>query len=137
MSSHGVRISVYVFVGLALIALVVAVAGPDAIIETTAERVSFAPVAADSIVDVGKDVKIAHTVSAAIDDASWDLMMQAIRAKDTQGLVELSLQGKVFMVNPGETVKVLDMGLTSLKIRVMEGAAKGRAGWIVREAVKP
>lgn len=73
----------------------------------------------------------------AVDDEAWDLMFEAMNAKDQAGLNQLLFSGRVRNVASGTKAKVLRTGFTSYKVRLMEGASAGVSGWVVREFVQP
>ena len=62
-------------------------------------------------------------------------MNEALRAKDKVGLLQLMGRGKVFMVTKGSSALVLDIGFTSMKVRINDGDMSGKAGWLPREYV--
>ena len=73
----------------------------------------------------------------AVDDASWDLMFEAITARDNVGLSQLVQARRVYVVPTGTKARVLEFGFTSYKVRLMDGPSAGAAGWVVREFVQP
>lgn len=89
---------------------------------------------------VGEEAHLVSTASdvfVAVDDAAWDAMFKAIAAKDTEGMMQLVLAGKVFVVPVGTRVRVIEGGFTSVKVRILEGAHQAKAGWVPIEMVGP
>jgi len=57
-------------------------------------------------------------------------------AGDMEGITELVLSGRCFLVKQGERVLVIESSWTLRKVRMRSGPYKGRAGWVYMEAVK-
>lgn len=75
-------------------------------------------------------------VFVATTDAAWDALFKALGKRDEIGVAELVLSGRVFLVDDGTKVLVLDRGFSSIEIRVVEGSSFGKKGWVPRELVK-
>lgn len=71
----------------------------------------------------------------AVDDAAWDAMTDAQVVGDTIGLTTLLLNGRVFILEAGTPVLVIDIGFTSLRVRALDGPSAGLAGWVQIELV--
>ncbi len=93
--------------------------------------------APSSIGDVGKlaDGNL-DKIMVCVDQESFDEMNKALAAKDGVGLGLLMLQLRIFEVPSGTKVKVIDVGLFKMKVRVLEGEQAGIAGWVPDEWVK-
>lgn len=70
-----------------------------------------------------------------VTDAGWDEFERARAASDDIGMGVLIVQRKVFLVKVGTRAKVIDTGLFTVKVRILEGDHFGAAGWIDREFV--
>lgn len=72
---------------------------------------------------------------------AFDQLIKALLANDTQGIIELVEQGKVFGVSNGTRVFVIDSGIGKRKVRILQGLRPvdqdkiGRTGWVVKEQV--
>ena len=73
--------------------------------------------------------------SLAIDDPTWDAMMESMTTNDEAGYQALVESGRVFMVEKGRTVEVLDVAFTSLRVQVLDGPHTGKTGWIINDNV--
>jgi hypothetical protein len=73
----------------------------------------------------------------AVDDASWDAMIDAQVIKDREGLALLIAEGNVLVVEAGTRCRVVKTGLTSTRVRILEGQHSPADGWIQREFVHP
>jgi hypothetical protein len=76
------------------------------------------------------------TVYLAVDKDAFDLWVKASVSKDYIGMQELESLGKVFPVPNGTKVLVIDSAFTARQVRVLEGNAYGRSGWLPYEWVK-
>lgn len=64
--------------------------------------------------------------------------LQALLAKnDFDGIRQLAEQDKVFSTDAGAKVKVLREAYNEREIKILEGSAEGRTGWVVFEWLKP
>ncbi len=83
----------------------------------------------------------AETVFVAVDQESFKELVNAARAKDTIGILELASQRRIFGVTAGTSVLILDQNFSQYRIRVLKGVQGvdtdkvGRAGWVPREWV--
>lgn len=57
-------------------------------------------------------------------------------AKDTEGLVELILQGRGFAVKNCTKAKLIESGFGYRKVRILDGDTAGQAGWLPTEWVR-
>lgn len=57
-------------------------------------------------------------------------------AGDMEGITNLCLLGRCFLVKQGERVLVIESSWTLRKVRMRSGPDKGRAGWVYMEAVR-
>jgi hypothetical protein len=88
-----------------------------------------------SIFSVGETATLQFLCFAAIDDGSWDEMVKAQTAKDNVGLADLLVTGRIFRLQQGDEVLVIDKGFTSYRVRSRGAKTGGRAGWIYRECL--
>ena len=73
----------------------------------------------------------------AVNDESWDAMLESINAKDITGLAQLQAAGLVHRIQAGTKAIILDSGFTSYKVRIIDGPSSGVEGWVFREYVQP
>ncbi len=89
---------------------------------------------------VGDNVRIYEsgltTVTVAVDGDAFDALTSAAVANDAVGYENVLLSGRAFTVPNGTRALVLDKGFTKTKVRVMEGANAGQAGYVPREWVE-
>ena len=68
-----------------------------------------------------------------------DALMKAITRNDSYGVFDLVLAGKIFMVDEGTKVRVIDrggfLGVSEVQVRILEGKMVGRSGWLPYEFV--
>jgi len=76
------------------------------------------------------------TVQLAVDKESSEMWIKACVAKDYIGMVELEASGRIFTVPSGTKVLVIDSSFAIRKVRVLEGDAFGKSGWLPYEWVK-
>lgn len=79
----------------------------------------------------------ATAVFLALDDESWDKMIDAENAKDLEEIALLMAKGKVIREVVGTRVKVIQNAVLSRKVRIREGDNPGVEAWIQAEFVKP
>ena len=80
----------------------------------------------------------AGQVFVATTEDAFDSLMKAITRQDQYGVLDLMLAGKVFVVNDGTTVLVLDHGgflASRVRVRILDGPMTGRSGWLPYEWV--
>lgn len=74
---------------------------------------------------------------------AFDEMTKALIAQDAYGMLQLAAEGKVFGVTNGTRVKVIDIGFTKKRVRILQGVTPvdqdkvGLAGWVPYEWAKP
>jgi hypothetical protein len=72
----------------------------------------------------------------AVDEKALDAYIKAIASNDIpHGVLELYQQRRLFQVENGVKVKILDLGFGKAKVRILEGDKTGYTGWIVSEWV--
>lgn len=74
-------------------------------------------------------------VLVAVDEASHSRLIELAAAMDKQGILQMILRGKVFMVKGGTQARVLQTGFRTYEIRVTEGPQDGKGGIVSREFV--
>ena len=72
----------------------------------------------------------------SIDD-EWSSLTEAIRADDQVGVRELIDSGQIWLLTEGDTVKVLDGALTTMKVRFVGGKYAGKVCWVEARFVGP
>ncbi len=65
-----------------------------------------------------------------------DEVQHSLNARDREGLREMVMRGRAFIVPSDTRAKLIDRGFFSARVRVMEGASAGQAGWIPSEYIK-
>jgi hypothetical protein len=90
---------------------------------------------------VGDTRHIQHTafpqVPVAVDDAAYTALTQALAAKDSTGLGDLLLTGKVLAVNQQTQVKILVVDGAKAQVRILDGEHLGKSGWVPVEYIAP
>ncbi|GMU51047.1 MAG: hypothetical protein AMXMBFR33_01930 [Candidatus Xenobia bacterium] len=79
-----------------------------------------------------------HTASAAfvgVDSTSFGELRKAKLANDDHGVRELILRDKVFAIEKGTKIKVLEVGFETSTIRILDGPYAGRKGIVQNKAV--
>lgn len=97
------------------------------------------PTSALSALRVGQEGQLDNggpTVLVAIDDAAFDDLNKAAGAGDDTGVRELVRAGRVFLAPQHTAIRVLENGLVSVRVRILDGAQKDKAGWVPAEFVK-
>ena len=74
-------------------------------------------------------------VAVAFSEDAMDKRMKAAVANDKQGYLELLDAGDMALVPANTAVRLIDNGMTTVKVRLLEGAYKNRAGWVTIEAL--
>ncbi|MFO7172058.1 MAG: hypothetical protein DIU70_003685 [Bacillota bacterium] len=72
-------------------------------------------------------------VPVAVDEQAYEALLSASVANDLDGINELIIAGKVFIVESGTQVRVLDLGFTRSKVRITDGPHAGRVGWVATD----
>ena len=70
-------------------------------------------------------------IPIAIDEETLPELKRAIARNDLTGVTP------IFVVNDDTLVRVSETGVAGLRVTVLTGAQKGRAGWVPFEWVKP
>ena len=70
-------------------------------------------------------------IPVAVDQETLPDLKRAVANQDLNGI------GPVFVVNDGTLVRVGETGSTGLRVTILNGSQKGRAGWVPFEWVKP
>ena len=83
-----------------------------------------------------------ETFFIAVDEAAYDELLDAIAIDDVLGAEQMLLRGNIFPVDNNTRVLLLARGPVftfspRMRIRVLEGPATGRAGWVHVSWVKP
>jgi hypothetical protein len=72
----------------------------------------------------------------ALDDAAYDALNKAAGVDDQAGIRELVSAGRVFLTPQHTAIRVLENSVFSVKVRILDGAQKDKAGWVPAEFVK-
>jgi hypothetical protein len=99
---------------------------------TTASQSSPSDIGSESILQAGNLEEIYLT----IDKESFDEWSKVAAAKDHIGMLELLSAGKMFIVPAGTKVLVIDSSWAIREVRILEGDAFGRTGWLPYEWLK-
>jgi hypothetical protein len=70
-------------------------------------------------------------IPVAIDEETLPDLRRAVLNQDLTGI------GPIFVVNDETLVRVSETGSTGLRVTILNGSQKGRAGWVPSEWVKP
>lgn len=91
-------------------------------------------------VSMGEEGKLysgdAEKVFVATNEAALEQSTKSFIADDMQGIQELLLSGKGFVVTSGTRVKVIDTAFGRRKVRILENEMNGKNGWVPMEFVK-
>lgn len=99
----------------------------------------FLPVNAGSLYLglVGKEItlcpfKANESILVAVDDRSFDRMVEAVSSGDKKTLLELLSKDKIFEVWGGTKARILTVisARQKMRINVLEGRHEGKSGWI-------
>jgi hypothetical protein len=71
----------------------------------------------------------------AMNSVVHDRMMKLVTAKDDVGLTDLVLSGLVYMVPSGTKVRLIDKGIFTSEVRILEGQHQNKAGLVIAEFV--
>ncbi len=74
-------------------------------------------------------------VAVCASEADLDRFTDLANAKDTAGISQMILAGRILLVPTGTRCKVIDPGLMVYEVRVSEGKHAGRAVFVTREHV--
>jgi hypothetical protein len=89
-----------------------------------------------TILEPGATVEIGGSSNSTVCSTSKENHQQLAkyaRAKDKQGMQEMLLQGKIFLVEKGTTAKVLQTTtLDGIEIKIQDGNHKGTECWTER-----
>ena len=86
---------------------------------------------------IGETSVITMNITAACSTKDdHDSFVQAQVSGDKEGIVDLILKGRCFLVKKGEQVLVIDNSWTITKVRMRSGPEQGKAGWVYSEAVR-
>jgi len=69
-------------------------------------------------------------VFVAADKASYDRMLKLMKVSDTAGLMKLTFASQVYIVKRGTKALIIDVGMFSTEVRIMEGPNKGESGLV-------
>ena len=72
----------------------------------------------------------------AVDKRAFDEWVTVCAAGDQHGAAQMHATGKMFAVDNGTRVKVIDIAFGALRVRVLDGDETGKSGWISHEFVK-
>lgn len=101
----------------------------------------FGPSRNSTPIEVGREYRIASDplkqFPIAVDYGARDELLKAERAGDDAGMLDLINAGRVFLVNSGTKVLVLERYIETSEIRVVEGEHAGRKGVIINEWLFP
>lgn len=75
------------------------------------------------------------TVLIATTKEYYDEMFKLLTIKDTLGVSQMVLDGKVLLADKGTTVKVIGSTMASREVRITNGKYTGKSGWVPNEMV--
>lgn len=100
-------------------------------------RPSSPPAVSDTVTTLRvPGVSASQQVPFAVDEAAFRRMVKAGLHSDTEQYADELLAGSAFLVTNGTKVRVIDSGVGMRKLRALEGANLGRAGWVPAEWVR-
>ena len=77
----------------------------------------------------------ANKTLIATSEANFDALVKASVANDTIGIAQLVLEGRLFAVEDGTKVLVIDSTVGARQVRILEGELFGETGWLPMEFV--
>lgn len=90
---------------------------------------------------VGSSARLSNTsldtIPVAIDEATLDALTEARVANDRIGFSQIFNSPQVFHVSNDTKVNILDLEFGKTQVRIEDGPAMGRTGWVVHEWVSP
>ena len=75
-------------------------------------------------------------IAVAVDAEAMDLLTRSATAGDRAGYQSVFLAGRAFAVDQNTKVLVLDPGILTTEVRIMDGSFAGRSGLVPAEWVK-
>jgi hypothetical protein len=90
------------------------------------QEVSIVPAGSEGRLSTGSSV-----IPVAIDEETLPNLKRAVDNQDLTGI------GPIFTVNDDTLVRVSETGSVGLRVTILNGSQKGRAGWVPFEWVKP
>jgi hypothetical protein len=93
---------------------------------THTAEVSSVPPGSEGRLSTGSAV-----IPIAVDEETLPDLRRAVQNND------LTSVGPIFVVNDGTLVRVSETGAGGLRVTILTGSQKGRAGWVPFEWVKP
>ncbi len=106
---------------------------PPAVVAPTAPESDAAPEPEPEpgrSLQIGEEGQLLADCFGAVDDESWDAMREAAVANDRVGLGQLAEQGKLFLLDEGDRLLVLDRSVFAFKVRLLDGKYAGEACWV-------
>lgn len=98
-----------------------------------------APSSRSSLVTRGQEGRLdsgARIVAVAVDEEAFDAFTKAAVANDEIGIGQLITSGRIFTVPQNTRVLVLDPGVLSTTVRILDGAHQSKSGIVAAEYVK-
>ena len=99
---------------------------------TVAETTLPTTVGSEAVIDVPS----LDTVFLCVDKEAFDMFLDAALANDSFGVAELEISGRMFGVPNGTKVLIIDSSFATRRVRVLEGYAVGKSGWLPYEWLK-
>ncbi len=78
-----------------------------------------------------------NDVFVAVTEDARDRFVQLASAHDREGAAQMVLAGKLFIVPVGTRCRVIDPGVFTYEVRILDGAHQGQSGFVDAEFVKP
>ena len=82
-----------------------------------------------------KRIKASGGILTATTEDNFNEMMRAAVAGDDAALSRMGADGKVFRLQDGTKIKIIDSGISKSKVIALDGAQAGRAGWLPNEFI--
>ena len=76
-------------------------------------------------------------IPVAVTEADFQAMQKHLLASDWQGIMDLMLQDRVFLVQRGTRCRVISQGFERRELRILRGPMAGRSGWVQHTVVRP
>ena len=91
------------------------------------------------VAQVGSDVVLSVSsgdVVVCSTEEAYDEFLKLSVAQDYLGMGQMEGAGRLFRVPSGTKAKVIDTGFEKREVRIMEGAAFGRSGWVTESITR-
>ncbi len=86
---------------------------------------------------IGEEARIGFTCMVAVDEDALSKMTDLEVVNDDVGLNLLEREGRIFVLDRGTRILVVDTRFTTVMVRALEGRNEGKTGWIQSGRLRP